>query len=75
MTSSLASFNTIMTNRSIDVATTVGALVRNMDRYVAISPPLLREQVVYVPLTSSSTSWGSSAATATTSRAARCARP
>ena len=48
MTSSLASFNTIMTNRSIDVATAVGALVRNMDRYVAISPPLLREQVVYV---------------------------
>lgn len=48
MTASLASFNTIMTNRAIDVPTAVGALVRNLDRYVAVSPPLLRPQVSYV---------------------------
>lgn len=48
MTASLASFNTIMTNRAVDVPTAVGALVRNMDRYLAVSPPLLRAQVGYV---------------------------
>lgn len=47
-TASIASFGTIMTNPSIDVRTTTSALIRNLDRYVEVSPAELAEQMAYI---------------------------